>query len=178
MTVTFELSRNPRLLDQYYQLRETCFQEELGIPGFDGSEEVQDLRGQILVAHRDGQCIGGSRITSGAQLPGLLEGLEFPAENCCVWERLVLAPEVRSPEFARDYCDHLITMSQALGYRHALVLSSLRNARYYRQCHNALGVGFTILGATPDYAGGAFSELEHYLSVANLQDSPPLAMVA
>jgi hypothetical protein len=178
VAVIFELSRNGRLLEQYYRLREERFREDLGIPAFDGSEELQDRRGDVLVAHKNGQCVGGIRITSSDLSPNLLQGLEYPAAGCCVWERFVLAPEVRSVKFARQFCDNLITMSQALGYRYALVLSSRRTARFYRQLHSGLGVSFRILRPAPDYASGAFSGLEHYLSVSHLEDSPPLAMVA
>lgn len=70
---------------------------------------------------------------------------------------------------ARDFCAQLIEHSLRLRYRRALVLSSLRNARFYRRCHSALGVGFEIGCALPEPAGGKFSGLEHYLSVSRLQ---------
>lgn len=178
MAVIFELSRNTRLLEQYYKLREERFREDLGIPAFDGSEEMRDRQGDVLLAHRDGKCVGGIRIAPCTLSPTLLDDLEYSAPASCFWERLVLAPEVRTTEFFRQFCDNTITMTQALGYRHAIVLSSRRTARFYRKLHTGLGVGFHILRPAPDHATGAFSGLEHYLSVAHLEDRAPLAMVA
>jgi len=57
--IEFEVSRDPRLLEQYYALREQCFKQDLGLEEFDGSEEDKDRRGQILIAHIDGQVVGG-----------------------------------------------------------------------------------------------------------------------
>ena len=60
MSIEFKLSRDPHLLQQYYDLREQCYREELGIPDFDGSEELDDQRGHILLAIENGRCIGGA----------------------------------------------------------------------------------------------------------------------
>lgn len=38
MSVSFELSREPRMLQQYYRIREQCFRLELGVAGFDGGK--------------------------------------------------------------------------------------------------------------------------------------------
>ncbi len=65
-----------------------------------------------------------------------------------------------------------------VGYHYALVLSFLRNARFYRQCHSALGVGFQIHRQVPDCAQGAFEGLEHYLSVSHLTEASTGRMAA
>jgi hypothetical protein len=178
MSIKFKLTRDPGLLAQYYALREQCFREELDLPDFDGSEEVQDRQGQILVAIKDGRCLGGVRISPTVPLQSQVQKLEFKPETCCMWERLVLAPAARTVEFFRDFCANIIEFSRAAGYHHALILSSLRNARLYRRCHSALGIGFVIHRHVPHSAQGAFAGLEHYLSVAHLQDMQPLRVAA
>ena len=95
-----------------------------------------------------------------------------------MWERFAFDPAVRKVQLIRDFCAGLIAASRAAGYRHALVLSSLRNARFYRQCHSALGVEFRIHSHLPNAARESFAGLEHYLSVANLQPAQPLPMAA
>ena len=40
--IKYEVTRDPRLLEQYYDLREVCFRKELSISDFDGAEEEQD----------------------------------------------------------------------------------------------------------------------------------------
>lgn len=170
MSIEFRLSQDPRLLEQYYQLRENCFRKELGIPDFDGSEDEQDREGQILVAIQDGRVICGARISANVPAQKQLQELDLKLNSCCMWERFVVDPNVRSIQLIRDFCAHLIEFSRLSGFQHALVLSSLRNARFYRQCHTALGIGFKIHRNVPNFAQGAFASLEHYLSVSSLQD--------
>ena len=178
MSIEFKLTRDPRLLEQYYALREQCFREELGLPDFDGSEEHDDRQGQILLAVQGGRCIGGARISPTVSLKSQIQQLELTQGACCMWERFVFDPAVRTVQMIRDFCAHLIQFSRETGYHHAMVLSSLRNARFYRQCHSALGVGFKIHRHVPHSAKGAFAGLEHYMSVAHLQEAQPVRVSA
>jgi N-acyl-L-homoserine lactone synthetase len=178
MSIEFKLTRDPGLLEQYYTLREQCFREELGIPDFDGSEEYDDRQGQILVAVQDGRCIGGARISPTVTLRSQVKQLELNERACCMWERLVFDPAARTLQLLRDFCARLIQFSQQIGYHHAMLVSSLRNARFYRQCHSAVGVEFNIHRHVPHSAKGAFAGLEHYLSVAHLQEAQPLRLAA
>jgi N-acyl-L-homoserine lactone synthetase len=170
LSTEFKLSRDPQLLQQYYQLRQQSFRQELGIPDFDGSEDEQDRESQILLAIQDGQVIGGVRISPNVPAQKQLQELDLKLNSCCMWERFVVDPAVRTIQFIREFIAHLIEFSRHSGFQQALVLSSLRNARFYRQCHSALGIGFKIHRNVPNFAQGAFAGLEHYLSVSNLQD--------
>ncbi len=176
--IQFEVSRDPRLLEQYYALREQCFRTDLGIPDFDGSEEERDRQGQILIAHEDGKVIGGVRISPEVTVKDHLSELGVAAHACCIWERFVLDPVLRTVKLARQFLAHMIETSNLLGFQHAVMLSSLRNARFYRACHTALGVTFEIQRPVPEYATGEFAGLEHYLSVAHLREATRLQLVA
>ena len=170
MPIEFKLTRDPQLLQQYYELRQQCFRDELGLPDFDGSEEEQDRKGQIMLAIQDGRCIGGARVSPTVTLQSQIQQLELTQGFCCMWERLAFSPAVRTIQMLRDFCAHLIQFSWDAGYHHAMVLSSLCNARFYRQCHSAQGVRFKIHRHVPHSAKGVFAGLEHYLSVAHLHD--------
>ena len=174
LSIVFKLSQDPQLLEQYYDLREHCFREELGLPDFDGSEEEQDRHGQILLAVENGRCIAGVRISPGVSLQSQVQHLGLKRDACCMWERLVFDPAVRTVQLIREFIAYLIEISRETGFQHAMVLSSLRNARFYRLCHSALGVGFQIHRHVPHSAEGAFAGLEHYLSVSTLRDAQPL----
>jgi len=176
--IEFEVSRDPGLLQQYYSLRERCFRTDLGIESFDGSEEPQDQRGQILLAHINGRVIGGARISSEVPASQHITELNLARPVCCVWERFVLDPGRRSINLAREFLARLIEVSHLLGYEHALMLSSLRNARFYRACHTALGITFEIHKPVPEFATGEFAGLEHYLSVAYLSKREQLHLAA
>ena len=178
MPIEFKLTREPHLLEQYYALREQCFREELGLPDFDGSEEECDRKGHILLAIQDGRCIGGARISSTVTLKSQIQQLDLTQGACCMWERFVFDPAVRTVQMIRNFCAYLIHYSRETGYHHAMVLSSLRNARFYRQCHHAVGVPFKIHRHVPHSAQGAFAGLEHYLSVAHLWEAQPARVAA
>lgn len=178
MTIEFELCRDSRLLDQYYSLRERCFRRELCLPDFDGAEDNRDRSGQILIIRSGKRCVGGARIAPSLPIERQLDELGLVAELCCMWERFVVDPAVRTKQLMHRFCAYLIEMSRKSGYHYALVLSSLRNARFYRQCHSALGVGFQIHQSVPDCAQGAFKGLEHYLSVSHLAEGLPGQLAA
>lgn len=178
MSIVYELCEDARLLDQYYQLREASYRRELGIPDFDGSEQPEDREGQIVLALENGRCIGGARISPRVAVINQARELGLTPDACCMWERFVLDPTLRTVQMARDFLAHLIEASRDSGYNHALVLSSRINARFYRQCHSALGVGFQIHKAVPDCAKGSFAGLEHYLSIAELRDAELISVAA
>jgi hypothetical protein len=176
MSIEFKLTRDPRLLEQYYALREQCFREELGLPDFDGSEDAHDRQGHIVLAIQDGRCIGGVRISPNVSLQSQIQQLGLKRETCCMWERFVFDPAVRTVQLIRDFFIHLVEVTREVGFHHAMVLSSRLNARFYRQCGSAIGYKFQIHRHVPHSATGAFSGLEHYLSVGHLQKAQPLRM--
>lgn len=178
MPIIFEITTDQTLLQQYYRLREVAFREEIGISDFDGSEEPADRKGDIFVAHQGGRCIGGIRISPRRLQETEYSELDLESRECCYWERLVLDPAVRTGQLAKDFCSHLTDVSRALGYDHGLMVSSLRNARYYRRCYSAAGVEFKIHRSAPEFAGGRFAGLEHYLSVAHLATNDQVRLAA
>lgn len=169
MSLEFRTTRDTSILNQYYQLREACFRAELGLTDFDGSEDEEDKRSIIMVALRDGRCIGGVRISSHVTLTSQLELLNLSKDMSCMWERFAIDPAMRTLSFFREFSGNLIDVSREHGYHNAMMLSSLVNARFYRRCHTALGVKFQIHRHVPHCAQGVFSGLEHYLSVAHLK---------
>ena len=177
LLIEMEITRDEVFLGQYYALREKCFRAELGIPQFDGSEEERDRSGYVLVAHSDNRCLAGVRISPDLLLPSLAQSLTIDQSRCCMWERFVVDPSVRKLPLIREFIGSLVQHSRELGYDHAMVLSSLCNARFYRRCLRSLGVEYAIQRQVPHCADGSFAGLEHYLSVAHLQQTRPLSLV-
>ncbi len=91
-----------------------------------------------------------------------------------MWERFVIDPAVRKVEMIRAFIAHMVEVSKDNGYHHAMVLSSLCNARFYRRCLSSLEVDYEIHRHVPHCAQGSFAGLEHYLSVAYLQSDERL----
>lgn len=176
MSIEFVVTNDSESLSQYYALRERCFRAELGLPTFDGSEEEEDRQGHILLAVQDGQCVGGARISPRITLPSQVDSLSLEQDTCCMWERFVIDPNVRKVPMIRQFIGQLIDTSRDLGFQHAMVLSSLCNARFYRRCLTSLEVGFEIQRHVPHCAQGSFAGLEHYLSIAYLDSAEPMRM--
>jgi hypothetical protein len=168
LPIEFRVCKEDSLLAQYYDLRERCFRDELGLAGFDGSEEERDRQGAILVAVENGRCVAGVRISPMVTLLSQVQQLGLSRESCCMWERFVFDPAARTISLIREFIAFLIETSRHFGYEHAMVLSSHKNARFYRRCHTALGVGYQIHRPVPHCAEGKFAGLEHYLSVSYL----------
>jgi len=176
LSIEFKVSNDSNVLEQYYSLRERCFRQDLGLTSFDGSEEEHDRQGHILLAMDKGKCIGGARISPHITLTSQLELLGLDEGGCCMWERFAIDPAVRTVYLVREFLAHMIRVSRENGFTNAMVLSSLRNARFYRRCHTALGIPYEIHRPVPHLAQGIFAGLEHYLSVSYMKCSLPLKM--
>lgn len=175
MQVVFEFTRDPDLLQQYYALRQHCYRKELKLDDFDGSEEPADLEGHIFIARYQRQCLGGARVISshldashGTSLQGLLPELGLSEQPFCFWERLSLSQTLRAHQLQKEFCAHLVNASFDLGYRYAFMVSSVRNARFYRLCHSMLEITYQIFNQIKCTPQGVFSQLEHVLSAAHL----------
>lgn len=175
MGLVYEQTREEGLLDQYYRLRQQCYRQELKLSGFDGSEQPADRDGYILIARRGEDCLGGARISVsnseksiGVPLKGLLSRFGLAHGNFCIWERFALDHEMRKVERHRQFCEALVGLSRSLGYDYAFMVSSVRNARFYRKVHSALNLPFVTLYSVPCAPSGPFEGLEHVLSVSLL----------
>jgi hypothetical protein len=176
MQISYELTKDPQLLKEYYQLREQCYQQELRLPSFDGSEEAADRNGHIFVANNSEGCLGGARISANTETlfsnlstADVMLTLDLAPGKCCIWERLALSQSMREHQRQPEFCEHLLRVSKSLGYDYAFMVSSVRNARFYRICHSSLNVEFQICRELKWEPTGAFAHLEHVLSVAHLR---------
>jgi len=179
MTLKYELTKDPVLLEQYYRIREKCFRRELGIEDFDGSEDARDRRSHILIARVGSRCIAGTRITGrhpeslhpvpledeGLDLVGALPELRLAENSFCQWGRLAVAPEYRTPEVLRRYCNAMIDASRALGYAYSVVVTDINRARLYKRLFSALGYRYDIVRGLRIPAEAGFDGLPHLLGV-------------
>ena len=112
MQISYELTKDPKLLEEYYQVRGRCYQQELKLPSFDGSEEPADRHGDIFVAKDDRHCLGGARIVgsenglfSNFSFADLMEQLNLLPGQCCIWERLAVSHTFRESQRQPEFCD-------------------------------------------------------------------------
>lgn len=186
MEYSFVITRETNLLHQYYRLREASFREELGVPGFDGSEDEYDRQGTVLLAvGRGGAVLAGARIYGnhpgqGRSLPlesrrfrlrNYFPALELNRRPYCHWGRLVIHPAMRGMDFSRAFLGRLLECSSALGYHFAFIVTDQSRARFYRQLHRALGYDYHLSGLDVPSHEAAFQGLEHKVSYAVLPTS-------
>lgn len=187
MTIIFELSKDARMLGQYYEIREQCFRAELGVALFDGSEDHYDRSGDILIARDGRRCVGGVRICGkmpwetaripledeGVDLAGLFTELNLDNVSYCQWSRLALAPQYRGMDVVKDFCRALINTCLSLGYRLAFNVSGRHRARLYQRLHSSLGYHYQTYRDKRVGAEPGFADLEHLISVAFLSNVKP-----
>ncbi|MEH6648969.1 MAG: hypothetical protein V7707_02970 [Motiliproteus sp.] len=183
MSIKFEFSTDPKLLAQYYQIREECFRKQLGIASFDGSEDEDDRSGHILIARDGERCIGGARVSGTSAFDPVRLPMEsddfvlheiFPElaqqrRSYCQWTRLALLSEFRTTEVLRAQCLAMIKGAAELNYDYAFNVAGTVRARLYRRLHKNLGYGYEICDHIHIPAEEGFTDLEHLLSVAYLK---------
>lgn len=183
VSITFEFTTDPKLLAQYYQIREECFRKQLGIQSFDGSEDAEDRAADILIARDGDRCIGGARVSGtsascSVRLPmesddfvlhEIFPELAHQGRSYCQWTRLALLSEYRTTEVLRAQCLAMIEGAAELDYDYAFNVAGTVRARLYRRLHKTLGYGYEICDHVSIPAEEGFTDLEHLLSVAYLK---------
>ena len=107
--VTYEFTKNNELLEQYFAIRKQCFLVELGVNDYPWSREEDDLDEHMLVAIKNGICIGGIRWLpsnveqrrllqiekSGFRVAEALPELQLQNYNYCEFGRLAVTKSER-----------------------------------------------------------------------------------
>ncbi|MFT6914647.1 MAG: hypothetical protein ACJAWL_000943 [Motiliproteus sp.] len=190
MPVTFELTEDPRLLAQYYRIREACFRQDLGLTGFDGSEDADDRHGHIMIARDGDRCVGGARINGtgpghsrrlpmetddflmgevmGEVMGEMMPALTLDNRTYCQWTRLCLTPDYRIRQILRGLVQAVIVRSAALGYRYAFNVAGMSRARLYKRLHEVLGYRYDICEQLLVPVEEGFRHLQHLLSITHL----------
>ncbi len=125
--VTFEFTRDPALLQQYYRIREQMYNDVWHLTNFDGSEDEFDRQSHILIARIGKQCVGGLRI--GIKLPRSTAPL--PMEAAGDFDLRKLVPEMKLEyvayaelsryAFLHEYSSHEIMAELSANIRRKLL---------------------------------------------------------
>lgn len=179
----YAISQRKNWLEQYYQIRQTCFRQELGVRTFDGSEDDFDRNGYLLIAHDQERCVGGIRLSvstpetpqllplemNGFMLQELFPEIARNRESYSQWTRLALLPEYRTPEILQKMALMLIWQAKRLGCSYSFNVAGMNRARLYQRLHRVQGFHYEILRDLKIPAEGSFRGLEHLLSVGYLK---------
>lgn len=158
--ITFEFTRDPALLQQYYNLREQMYIRVWGLKHFAASEDALDKRSHILVARKGKYVIGGARITTRppgsakllpmekngeVDLQALLPELHLSECKYAEFSRLAVDREYLGGALSRLIYQQLNRKSIALRIKHVFAIAPVVQARNYKKTYNAMGLNYKIL---------------------------------
>jgi hypothetical protein len=158
------LTKDQSLLNQYYKLREKCYREDNGWTDYDGSENISDKIGRIVVAVKDEKVVGGMRLLMSDQMEEAKikspneepeEGftykilLEKIGMNVSVpyseISAIAVAKECRDREVTKKMFDVLTKTSESYGCCCVLGVAVSVTCRDYRIAFNSIGYKLNII---------------------------------
>lgn len=162
LKISFTKDKN--LLNDYYQMRQQAYRDELGFPDFNGMENDFDRHSKLIVATRGGKVIGGMRLTFSDEydhLPNEIPGTEFnfknlikkydPRDNLIFSEisALVVAKHERNSQIAEAMFDYLLKESKKHGCHYVFGVASALVCRSDRKTIKRLGYDVEIVMSFP-----------------------------
>lgn len=183
--VVYELTRDPGLLQQYYQLREEMFISVWGLKHFSGQKDAYDDNSEIMVARIGNHCIGGCRLTFSR--PGDRHALPMEKEDFRLKDklpeiavnkasiveisRMAILPEFQNSLVMLELSRQLLKCGADKHARYAFTLAPVPLARNYRKAAHLFGLKWQIRN---DVAIPAREEYEGINMVLSMLDLSPV----
>jgi len=176
--LTFEFTRDPALLHQYFRIYESECRVLNNNPDYKIAEQEYNNKSHIVVARMGNFCVGGARLTvssprqpqklpveiNGFKLTDFFPHLEQKQMRYGELSRLVLLSEFRTGDIARQMFSHLYRKAVALQLDIGFAAAPLINIRAYKLNFLALGLNESKIHYdihVPPYPG--FEEVKDYL---------------
>lgn len=149
---TYEFTKDPGLLQQYYSLRNRVFERTHGVnfpPVADAFDKVSD----ILVVRVGNQVVGGTRMTFKApnkntlvslqkyniDLPNDLPELKLDQSGYCDASKMAILEEYQTIDIMKNLINLMYQHCHKRGYRYAFSMCPTLVYRLYRLNINRLG---------------------------------------
>lgn len=182
LQITYEFTKDPKKLAEYYNLRERCYQVGLGLNSFSGAADEYDASGHILLAKDRGKIVAGARITASTpqhrvQLPleepgfvmkDLFPELDLEHKGYCEVSRFAISPEQRFTYCLEEMIQRLTDKSVELGCHYFFAVAPLVQARCYRKIHRGMGYDYRILSQVEVPPKPVYGGIKMSLSVSIL----------
>lgn len=144
--ITYELTRDPGFLHQYYILRESMFINVWGLKSFSGREDTHDRYSNILIARQGNHVVGGIRITTKSQRPlrklpmehddFILEKVvpDLNLKECRYGEksRFAILSDLRNKDTSVQLTGHAVRKCTEMGLKYVFAICPYSLARSYR----------------------------------------------
>ena len=150
---------NHPLIQKYFDLRAREFTDQWGLKNFDGSEDIYDKHSIILIAHKDGECLGGTRLaikykdninklpfeTEDFKVKDLFPKLNLENKKYAEISRAVLVKKLRDRKHISKMCDLLVRQKATeLGIQYIFCVSAELVSRSFRMTYKSLGLSFEV----------------------------------
>lgn len=152
--ITYEFTTEPKLLEQYYKLREHCYREDLHLDDFSGAEDEYDSIGHIIVVRQGDMVVGGARLVisspenrirlpleeDGFLMKDLFPELDLDNVSYCEFTRFIVSPEFREGAVCKEITRRMIDSAIQEGCIYQFSIAPLLQARNSRMIGKHLGV--------------------------------------
>jgi hypothetical protein len=156
--ISYQFSKDPGFLHQYFRLREAMFISAWGLKHFDGKADEYDAIAHILIASQENLCVGGARILVKQEMGDLLlpmESQDFVLDDLLPefelhkhtygeFSRLAITPEFRKPEVTRIFYQRLNAHAIECGMKYVFAVAPVSLARGYRRAYRAMRLKYDI----------------------------------
>lgn len=157
--ITYELTRDPGYLFQYYRLREEMFISVWGLEHFAGDKDEFDDRSDVMVARIGNHVIGGCRLTFSTpqdrsplpiekhafDLRALFPQLDLAQHTYVEISRMAILPDFQNSVVMLELSRQLLKRGAEKHARFAFTLSPTTLARNYRKAAMLFGLKWNIL---------------------------------
>ncbi|MBW1899550.1 MAG: GNAT family N-acetyltransferase, partial [Deltaproteobacteria bacterium] len=183
--LTYEFTKDPALLQQYYIVREKCYKEVWGLKVFSGAEDEHDRKGHLLIVRNKNSVIGGGRLVlrpvdSSDRLPLETENLHlnkvlhgYNLEGTILGEigRIAVLPEFRGGKVGTMSL-YLLAMAQMHQCNYLTTVAPLEQAKKYRLIAEQLNIDIQIMDNVMIADRPYYNQIEMKLLVCDLATVP------
>lgn len=142
----------------YYQIRELCYRQELGLDFFSGAEDEDDRDGEIIIIKSNDRVIGGARINfvipkmsnllpleeEGFHMKLLFPDLKLNNVGYCEFGRIAILPEHRSKGLWLKLVAVLTARALSRECKYLFTISSMEQALQNQGTHIEMGCHYII----------------------------------
>lgn len=179
-------TKDPKYLDQYYELRHQAYVEDNGWANYDGKRNKFDQMGHIVVTTKNDAVVGGLRLSFSSDFEYLsneIPGTQYDyhkfiskydsTPNLLISEisAVVLEKSNRNTIATQAMLELALKKSIQKGCHYSFAVSVITAARYYRTLLRNIGHDLEILINFPWERKGMFNFDRMFLMYTNLKKS-------
>jgi hypothetical protein len=155
--IRFAFIKSPYFLEQYYEIRKLCYRKHLGLKTFSGEEEKEDICGDIVLATRSNECLGGARLVISSKNNRVRLALEkddwrledyFPNLHLCNYgeiSRLCVKPEYQKLRISQTLFSLAINKAIQGQCKYLFFHMPVKNLPRFQYTFNNLGLSLTTI---------------------------------